>query len=132
VAHFQGSDTDKDMAEAWGVSAGTVSNARNRKNNLSGLPLLLIGKQFKPDALSTILALIGAKAVPVTAVTVDVAGIPCDVAKTLPLLIECFKDGDCSDADVRTLDQAGAIDCLRRVADMLGQHRDKMRLRAVA
>ena len=132
VRGLQADGTDKDMADAWGVSSGTVANARNRNHDLSGMPLLQLGARFGPDSLSTILALIGAKAVPTNAVTVDVAGIPCDVAKTLPLLIECFKDGDCSDADVRTLDQAGAIDCLRRVADMLGQHRDRMRLRSVA
>lgn len=132
VRSLQGDGTDQDMAEAWGVSAGTVGNARNKVGKLSALPLLLLGKEFGPEALGTVLALIGAKAVRSDAVTVDVSSVPCDVAKTLPLLIELFSDGECSTADVRTLDRAGAIDCLGRVADMLRNRRDAMRLESVA
>jgi hypothetical protein len=132
VRSLQGDDTDQDMAEAWGVSAGTVGNARNKIGKLSAMPLLLLGKEFGPEALGTVLALINAKAVHRDAVTIDVSSIPCDVAKTLPLLIELFSDGECSTADVRTLDRAGAIDCLGRVADMLRGRRDAMRLESVA
>ncbi len=131
VRSLQNGDTDKEMAERWTVSAGTVLNARNKNNDLSGMPLLKLGERFGPDALSTVLALIGAKAVPDDAVTVDVSAVPCDVAGTLPLLIELFRDGECCDGDIRKLDQSGAIDCFLRVADMLRQRRDGMRLRAV-
>lgn len=132
VISLQNGGTDKDMAVAWGVSKGTVENARNRKHVLSAIPLLQLGDQFGPEALDTILALIGARAVPLDAVTVDVSAIPCDVAKTVPLLIELFADGDCSAADVRALDRAGAIDCLGRVADMLRERRTAVRLESVA
>lgn len=132
VRALQGDGTDQDMADAWGVSAATVGNARNRLHDLSGLPLLKLGERFGPDALDTVLALIGARAVNRDAVTIDISAIPCDVATVVPLLIKLFGDGDCSEADVRELDQAGAIDCLGRVSDMLRNRRDAMRLRAVA
>jgi hypothetical protein len=132
VRGLQGDGSDRDMADAWGVGSATVGNARNQNHDLSALSLLKLGERFSPDALDTVLALIGAKAVARTAVTIDVAGLPCDVAKTLPLLIELFTDGECSTGDVRTLDKAGAIDCLGRVADMLRARRDAMRLESVA
>jgi len=132
VAGVRNGYTDVDLATRWGVSAGTVNNCTNHKHDLGGLPLLMLADRFGVDALNTVLALVGGKAVPIDAVTVDVSAIPCDVAKVVPLLIELFADGHCSKADVRTLDKAGAIDCLGRVADMLRQRRDGMRLEVVA
>lgn len=132
VAAARNGYSDQEMADIWGVSAGTVNNAQNKNNDLSALPLLKLADRFGPDALNTVLALVGAKAVQVDAVTVDVSAIPCEVAKVVPLLIELFADGHCSNNDVRTLDKAGAIDCLGRVVDMLRQRRDGMRLEAVA
>lgn len=131
VRDLQHGSSDRDMADAWGVSASTVGNARNRDNDLSAMNLLRIGERFGPGALDTVLALIGARAVSREAVTVDVARVPCDVAKTLPLLIDLLSDGECCVSDVRALEQAGAIDCLIRVADMLRDARDRMRLQAV-
>jgi hypothetical protein len=132
LAAIQQSDSDQDMADAWGVSAGTVANCRNRNHNLNAVPLLQMGERFGPDALGTVLRLIGAKAVPIDAMVLDVSAIPFNVAKTLPLLIQLFQDGECCDHDVRTLEKAGAIDCLGRIADMLRERRDTIRLRAVA
>lgn len=132
VRALQNGGSDQDMADVWGVSSGTVANVRNKNNDLSGMPLLKLGEQFGPEALDTVLALIGARAVRRDAITLDVSAIPCDVAKTVPLLIELLADGDCSVSDVRALDQAGAIDCLGRVADLLRNKRDAMRLGAVA
>lgn len=131
VRDLQNGATDQDMADAWGVSASTVGNARNRNNDLSAVSLLKIGERFGPEAMDTIMALIGARAVRRDAVTVDVSKVPCDVARTLPLLIELLSDGECCLGDVRKLDDAGAIDCLIRVADMLRDARDRMRLKAV-
>jgi hypothetical protein len=74
-----------------------------------------------------VLSLIGARAVDREAVAVDVSKVPCNVAKVLPLLIELFADGECNDADVRTLDKSGAIECLTSVADMLRDRRDALR-----
>lgn len=128
VRDLQGAGSDRDMADAWGVSSGTVENARNRKHDLQGISLLKIGERFGPAALDTTLALIGARAVARDEVTVDVSRVPCDVAKTLPLLIELLADGEVCAGDVRKLDQAGVIDCLGKVADMLRDARDRMRL----
>lgn len=132
VRDLQETSSDQDMADAWGVSAGTVGNARNRNTDVAGLSLLKIGERFGPEALDTVLALIGARAVRRDALTVDVSRIPCDVAKTLPLLIDLFADGECCAADVRKLEAAGAIDTLLTVADMLRSARDRMRIGAVA
>lgn len=131
VRDLQEGGTDQEMADVWGVSASTVGNVRNRANDLSAINLLKIGKAFGPGSLDTVLALIGARAVARDAVTVDVARVPCDVAKTLPMLIELLSDGDCCATDVRALDQAGAIDCLIKVADMLRDARDNLRLKAI-
>lgn len=130
VRDLQDGGTDQDMADAWGVSKGTVENARNRNHDLTALPLLKLGERFGPEALDTVLATIGARAVRREAVTVDVQRLPCDVATTLPLLIELFADGECSPSDMRKLEEAGAIDCLLRVAETLRNARDTMRLRA--
>lgn len=132
VSGLQGDATDQDMADAWGVSAGTVGNARNRNADLTALPLLKLGQVFGTDALGTVLRLIGAKAVPIDAVHLDVSAIPCDVAATLPTLIRLFADGDASDADIRQLDREGVIDCFAKITDMLEQRRDDLRLRSVA
>lgn len=131
VRDLQEGASDQDMSDAWGVSASTVGTARNKTNDLSAMNLLRIGKQFGPPAMDTVLALIGARAVRRDELTVDIARIPCEVAKTLPLLIELLSDGNCCAADVRKLHEAGAIDSLIRVADMLRDARDRMRLQAV-
>ncbi len=131
VRDLQDGGTDRDMADAWGVSGGTVDNARNRKHDLSAIPLLKLGERFGPAAMDTVLALIGCRAVARDAVTVDVAGIPREIATVLPLLMDVFSDGECCTADVRKLDEAGAIDCFIKVADMLRSARDNRRLNAV-
>lgn len=127
VRDLQGSRTDHEMADEWTVSSGSVLNARNKNHDLGGLPLLKLGERFGPEALNTVLALIGARAVCEDAVTVDVAAIPADIARTVPLLIVLLADGECSDGDVRQLHQAGAIDCFSRTADMLRQRLDAIR-----
>lgn len=127
VKAVQGSDSDRDVADEWGVSAGTVANARNKTNDLNAVSLLRLGERFGPAALDTVLSLIGARAVDRDAVAVDVSAIPCNVAGVLPMLIDLFRDGECCADDVRKLDKAGAIDCLATIADMLRDKRDEMR-----
>lgn len=132
LAANNGNLSDQDMADLLGTSAATVGNARNRKGDLSSMPLLAIGKAFRPEALSTVMALIGAKAVPAGSVCVgDVSRIPLEIATALPLLIELLSDNDCSDTDVHALDRAGVIDMLERTTNMLTTRRNALRLRAV-
>ena len=132
VIDEQGEQSDRDFADEWGVSSGTVANARNRNNDLSAIGLLKLGDRRGPAALDTVLSLINARAVDRDAVAIDVSKVPCDVAKVLPLLIELFADGQCCDSDVRKLDAAGAIDCLTSVADMLRNRRDEVRTGVVS
>jgi hypothetical protein len=132
VRHLQGGDTDNDFADKWGVSAGTVANARNRNHDLSSVPLLKLGERFGADALSTVLHLIGLKAIGQDEESYNPRDIPCDVAKCVPLLISLLADGDCSNDDVHQLDEAGVIETLKSIADMLTQRRDRLRLRSVA
>lgn len=132
VAAHRNGHSDQDMADEWGVSAGTVNNAQNKRHDLALMNWLKLGKAYGPDALNTALALVGAKAVPDDAVTVDVKAVPADIARVLPLLIDLFRDGRCCNADVRTLEQAGAIDTLLTVAEWLRQRRNDVRLEAVA
>jgi len=127
VKAVQGSESDRDMADEWGVSAGTVANARNRAGDLNAVSLLKLGERFGPQALDSVLSLIGARAVDREAVAIDVSAIPCDVAGVLPLMIELFRDGECCTDDVRKLDKAGAIDCLSAIAEMLRNKRDALR-----
>lgn len=132
VRHLQDGESDQDFADLWGVGEGTVLNARNRNHDLSSIPLLKLGERFGPDALNTILVLIGAKAVPVEALALDVSSIPCEVAECVPLLIRLLGDNHASAEDIHMLDDAGVIDTLGGIADSLRQHRDRLRLRAVS
>jgi len=124
--------SEEEMAEQWDVSAGTVGNAQNKKHDLGLMNWLKLGKRFGPAGLNTALALVGMKAVRDEACVVDCSAIPVEIAQCVPLLIELLADGDCSDADVRKLEQAGIIGTLAKTADMLRQRRDTVRLREVS
>jgi hypothetical protein len=124
--------SDEEMAEQWGVSAGTVNNAQNKKHDLGMLNWLKLGERFGPAGLNTALALVGMRAIRDDCATIDVSLVPIELAQCLPLLIELLADGDCSDSDVRKLEQAGVIGTLARVADVLRQRRDTVRLREVS
>jgi hypothetical protein len=128
VRGLQRDMTDEDMAGLWGVSDGTVLNARNRNHDLNGFNLLKLGERFGTEGLSTIFALIGMKVVDERMIEVDPAEIPCEVAECVPELIRALSDGHCSTADTQKLDQAGVIDKLITIADHLRQHRDRIRL----
>lgn len=131
VSGCRGSWSDQDMADEWGVSAGTVNNAQNKRHDIGLMHFLKLGKRFGADALNTTLALIGAKALNDTEVAIDVSRVPHGVASVLPLLIEVFADEVCCSRDVRKLDEAGAIDAMIEVADFLRQRRDEVRLEDV-
>lgn len=122
--------TDQDMAELIGNSAASVGNARNKKGDMSAVAMLAIGKAFGPEALNTIMALIGAKAVPADAICCgNVSHIPVAIAQALPLLITLLGDNHCCDDDVRKLHTSGAIDTIIRAASMLERRRNEVRLK---
>jgi hypothetical protein len=132
IADLQAAKTDQEMADEWGVGKGTVLNARNRNHTICLEAFLRLGKEFGSEGVDTALSLAGLKAAPIDKMVLDVSSVPCDVAKCLPLLISLLADGDCSDADVRQLDDADVIDTLAKTAEGLKQRRDRMRLRSVA
>lgn len=124
--------TDQDTADLLGTSAATIGNARNKKGDLGAVAMLGIAKAFGPEALNTVLSLVGAKAVPLSAVCCDNVGhIPLKIAGALPLLISLLSDGVCCDDDVRKLEQAGVIDEVIKAASVLERRRHEVRLRAV-
>jgi DNA-binding XRE family transcriptional regulator len=63
--------TDDDMAQAIGVSAGTIRNARNEEADLGALAILSIGKRFGEQAIQPYADLIGALLTPLHANHVD-------------------------------------------------------------
>lgn len=123
--------SEAEMAEEWGVSAGTVGNAQNKNHDLSLMNWLKLGERFGPAGLNTVLGLIGMRAIRDDSCVLDVSNVPLELAQCLPLLIELLADGECCDADVRKLEKAGVIGTLARVADVLRQRRDTVRLREV-
>jgi len=131
VAAHRNGWSEAEMAEEWGVSAGTVGNAQNKNHDLGLMNWLKLGERFGPAGLNTVLALIGMKAVRDSECVIDCAAVPVEIARCVPLLIELLADGDCSDADVRKLEKAGIIGTLSKTADMLRQRRDAVRLREV-
>jgi hypothetical protein len=122
--------SDQEMADEWDVSKSTVGNAQNKNHEITLLNWLKLGKRFGPSGLNEVLGLVGMKASPDSAVVVDVAKVPFDVASVLPLLIRLLGDGDCKDSDVRELEAAGAIETLIQTADYLRQRRSVVRLGA--
>ncbi|MFX8327764.1 hypothetical protein ABTL71_19070, partial [Acinetobacter baumannii] len=44
-------ESDVEMAEKLGVSAGTIANARNKKSDLSALTIAKIGAVYGTDAI---------------------------------------------------------------------------------
>lgn len=129
ISAANGAISDGEMAELIGTSKSTVGNARNREGDLSARGLLGIGKAFGAESLNTVMALIGAKVVPIESVCCDNVGhIPLKIAQALPMLITLLGDNECCDSDVRKLDRAGVIDVLNTTANLLMRRRDEVRL----
>lgn len=129
VAETRNGWSDQEMAEEWGVSASTVNNAQNKKHDLTLMNWLELGKRFGPESLNAVLALVGMKAVRLSAVGIDVGKMPLEIARALPLLIELLADDDCSDLDMRKLEQAGAVEAILNAADYLRHRRNEIRTR---
>jgi hypothetical protein len=123
VSLLRGAWTDQDMADEWGVSAGTVSNAQNQRHELSLMAWLRLGKRFGTAGLNPVLSLLRMKAVRDDAIVIDLAKVPLKVASALPLLMQVMGDNECCDGDVRKLEEAGAIDEFVALAAYLEQRR---------
>lgn len=68
--------TDDDLADALGVSVGTVHNARNKLTDLNATTIARIGAKWGPERLDPYSALYGARNVP----------LQCEEADALPSL----------------------------------------------
>ncbi|WP_310533173.1 XRE family transcriptional regulator [Novosphingobium sp.] len=65
---------DEAMADALGISVGTVRNARNKKTDLNAVTIARIGARFGLDHLNPYAALYGARNSPLE--TVDIDALP--------------------------------------------------------
>lgn len=63
--------TDEEMADAIGVSAGTIANARNEKSDLNAATIARIGHRYGAERLDPYAALYGARNVPLDAQDAD-------------------------------------------------------------
>lgn len=131
VRSLQAAKSDSDMADEWGVSAGTVANARNRNHTIGLDAFLRLGKEYGAQGVDTSLGLVGLHALPLEAPILDISKVPHDVAKCLPILIERLADGDWSDEDQAAFERAGIVHCLLNLADTMRERRDARRLRPV-
>jgi hypothetical protein len=132
VRPLQGSKTDKDMADEWGVSAGTVTNARNQYHTIGLEQFLRLGKEYGTEGVDTVLRLVGLKAQRIEARYIDITAIPQSVAECLPLLIDKLRDGEWSDEDQAAFEHAGIVRTLLDLGEQMREKRDERRLRRVA
>lgn len=63
--------TDEEMADQIGVSAGTISNARNEKSDLNAATIARIGHRYSAERLDPYAKLYGARHVPLDAEDTD-------------------------------------------------------------
>lgn len=127
VAALRNGWSDQEMADRWGVSASTVNNVQNKKHDLSHMNWLMLGERFGPEALNAALSLVGMKATWLDHATLDVARVPLEIAKALPLLMQLLADGECSDSDMRELERAGVVETILNTANYLRQRRNEVR-----
>lgn len=120
-------ETDSDTAERLGVSASTISNARNERNEVTALTLLQIGRRYEIADLAPLADMIGAKLAPVEAVRTADLSLPCIVTRFQLELSVALEDGRLDEAELTRM--RPAVDALGRVVDDL---RERMALRAVS
>lgn len=70
VIQHETGDTLLEISERIGVSLGTISNAANKKNDLSPTYLKRLGEAYGPERLNPWHALYGARAVPLESLPV--------------------------------------------------------------
>ena len=110
-------ETDQDMADRLGVSAGTVANARNRKGALSMLTVMKLGEVYGLDRLAPLFHLIGGKVAPEEAVCTSDHDLPIGAARGQMFLAKALADRSISDEEVA--DGASDIEAAGQVYDGL-------------
>ncbi|WP_257541074.1 hypothetical protein [Sphingobium sp. CFD-1] len=111
-------DTDQDMADKLGCSAGTVANARNRKAAMNMLTVMKIGEVYGLDRLAPLMHLIGGKLAPEAAVCTSDRDLPIGAARGQMFLAEALADNRIDDSELASgaedIEAAGQVfDALR-------------------
>jgi hypothetical protein len=119
-------ETDSDTAERLGVSASTIANARNERNDVSALTLIQIGRQYEIADLAPLATMIGARLTPMEAERTADLSLPCIVTRFQLELSVALEDGRLDEAELTRM--RPAVDALGKVVDDL---RERMALRAV-
>ena len=119
--------TDIDLAEALDISVGTVSNARNRRADLSGVYLKRIGQLYGAASLNPYFALFGAKGVPIDG-DADADALPsvaCAVHQ-LAVVTAPSSPGGASITHTELLNSLSAIRAARQALEALEQRAERI------
>ena len=119
--------TDIDLAEALNISVGTVSNARNRRADLSGVYLKRIGQLYGVAALNPYFALFGGKGVPIDA-DHDADSLPtvAYAVHQLAVVTAPSSPGGASITHKELLDSLPAIRAARQALEALEQRAERL------
>lgn len=110
-------ETDQDMADRLGCSAGTIGNAGNRKAALSMLTVMKIGEVYGLHRLAPLFHLIGGKLAPEDAVCTSDHDLPIGAARGQMFLAKALADQVISDGEIA--EGAGDIEAAGQVYDGL-------------
>lgn len=119
--------SDGEMGDVLGVSASTVANARNERNDLSALTLIQVGRRYRMDDLQPLAALVGAKLVPLDAAAKPDLSLPCIVNRFSLELSIALEDGKLDGSEL--VKMRPQLDALGNVIDNL---RERLSVRAAS
>lgn len=117
--------TDQDMADSLGCSAGTVANARNRKAAMGMFTVMKIGEVYGLDRLAPLMHLIGGKVAPEAAVCTSDHDLPIGAARGQMFLARALADQVISDAELA--DGAADIEAAGQTFDALRYRLNSLR-----
>lgn len=120
--------TDIDLAEAIDVSVGTISNARNMRNDLNAVYLARLGKRFGPASLDPYHALYEGRGVPLEA-SCDTDALPSTAAAVHKLAVVMAPDspGGIAITHGELLDILPDIKAALRALSVLEQRAEQIR-----
>jgi hypothetical protein len=115
--------TDQELAQRLGCSAGTVSNARNKKGNLCAVTLANIGHEFGADAVLPFAALFECLVIPRRSSSVNDFATIAGLSHVAGDWIERLRDGHRCKDDTKALAAAlgpllAALNAIVKEAEM--------------
>jgi hypothetical protein len=96
----ESNDTDQDMADKLGCSAGTIANARNRKAAMNMLTVMKLGEVYGLSRLAPLMHIIGGKIAPEQAICTSDHDLPIGAARGQMFLARALADQHISDTEV--------------------------------